>query len=252
VRDPAKVDTVAIPCDTVRFDFGDPSTFAAALRGIRGLFLMRPNPVLKVKSTLNRFLDTAAQLGVRHCVFLSVAGAEHNSMVPHHAVERHLMASSLRWTMLRAGFFAQNLTGPYLADIHAGTLVLPAGHAKVGYVDTRDLGEFAAVALQSPDTYGNQGYHLTGPDSLTFDEVAALLTQELGRPVKYEAASLWRYWRHCRKRGIGRIPTLAYSIIHGTLRGGSGAATDPTLARLLGRSTRSMREFIEDHRSILQ
>jgi uncharacterized protein YbjT (DUF2867 family) len=238
------------PLERVRFDFENPATFSAALGGVKRLFLMRPNPILGVKKTLNRFLDVAAAAGVEHVVFLSVAGAESNRRIPHHAVEQHLMKSGMTWTFLRAGFFAQNLTGPYREDIRAGLIVLPAGAGKVAYVDAQDLGDLAASVLLNPEIHVRQAYHLTGPDSLSFEEVAALLTSILGRSVRYHPASLWEFYRHCRRRGVGFLPTVAYSIIHAALRNGSGAATDPMLGRLLGRP-RTLREFIESQRAAL-
>ncbi|HVN45576.1 MAG TPA: NmrA family NAD(P)-binding protein [Steroidobacteraceae bacterium] len=234
--------------EAVHLDFRDPATYGKALAGVRGVFLMRPNPVLDVRRTLNRFLDAAASRNVAHVVFLSVAGAEHNSFVPHHKVEQHLMRGGMRWTMLRPGFFAQNLTGPYRRDITAGVLTLPAAGARVAYVDAADLGELAALALSRPEAHGGKGYHLTGPDSLTFAEVAQLLSLELGRTVRYRAVSPWRYWMHCREQGVGAGPALAYTLIHVTLRNGSGATTSPLLAQLLGRPARTMREFIAAHR----
>ena len=236
--------------DQVRLDFEDPGTYAAALKGVKGMFLMRPNPVLAVKKTVNRFLDVAAEQGVMHCVFLSVAGADRNRMVPHHAIEQHLMRGRMHWTLLRAGFFAQNLTGPYREDIRSGVIVLPAGQGKVAYVDARDLGEVAALALRGPGQHAGCAYHLTGSDSLSFYEVADLLSNILARPVKYEPATLLKFWRHCRGRAIGIVPTIAYAVIHASLRGGGGASLDPTLANLLGRPARTLRGFIEEYRSV--
>lgn len=236
--------------DGVRFDFNDPASFAPALSGVKRVFLMRPQPVLAVKRTLNRFLDACAAEGVAHCVFLSVAGAAKNRMVPHHGVERHLFGGPVPWTILRPSFFVQNLKDSYRDDIREGRLVLPAGHARVAYVDAADLGDVAALAFNDPATHLGQAYHLTGSDSLSFDEIAAMLTRILGRPVAYRAASLLGFWRHCRRRGIALVPTLAYTIIHAALRGGSGAALDPTMARLLGRAPRTVEQFIENNRAL--
>ncbi|MBA3897659.1 MAG: NmrA family NAD(P)-binding protein [Sphingomonadaceae bacterium] len=233
--------------DGVRFDFDDPASFAPALSGVKRVFLMRPPPVLNVKRTLNRFLDACAAEGVAHCVFLSVEGADKNRLVPHHGVERHLLGGRVPWTILRPGFFVQNLSGAYRADIREGHLVLPAGHAKVAYVDAADIGDVAALALDDRATHLGKAYHLTGSDSLSFDEVATMLTRILGRPVSYRAASLLGFWRHSRQRGIAVVPTLAYTIIHAALRSGGGAALDPTMARLLGRAPRTVEQFIKNN-----
>lgn len=234
----------------VELDFRRPATFAPALKGVRRLFLMRPNPVLAVKSTLNRLLDAAAEAGVEFCAFLSVAGADRNRFVPHHAVEQHLRDSRIQWTMLRPAFFAQNLSGPYRKDIIDGTIFLPAGSGRVTYVDAYDIGDVAARVLLDPKEHVGQAYHLTGKDSLTFHELAALLTEELARPVTYHPASLVEYWRHCNRRGYGLVESLAYTGIHASLRGGSGAATDLTLGNLLQRSPRTVRQFIAEHRAV--
>ena len=51
--------------------------------------------------------------------------------VRDHKVERHLVESGLGWTMLRAGFFAQNLADAYRQDIvEGGRIVLPAGRGR--------------------------------------------------------------------------------------------------------------------------
>ncbi len=233
--------------DSVRFDFTDPASFVPALRGVKRVFLMRPPPLLNVRRTLNRFLDACAAEGVAQCVFLSVEGADKNRMVPHHGVERHLRAGPVPWTILRPGFFVQNLADAYRTDIREGCLVLPAGHARVAYVDAADLGDVAARAFADPATHLGQAYHLTGSDSLSFDEVAAMLTRVLGRPVAYQAASLVGFWRHCRRRGIALVPTLAYAIIHAALRSGGGARLDPTMARLLRRPPRTVEQFIKNN-----
>jgi len=234
----------------VRFDFDDHASFAPALGDARRVFLMRPPPVLNVKRTLNRFLDVCAERGVQQCVFLSVAGADRNRLIPHHAVEQHLFSGRVPWTILRPGFFVQNLGDAYRADIREGVLVLPAGHARVAYVDAGDIGDVAALAFGTPPDHLHKAYHLTGSDSLSFDEIAAMLTRILDRPVRYHAASLLGFWRHVRARGSGRIPALAYTIIHAVLRGGGGAALDPAMTRLLGRPPRTVERYIADHRAL--
>ncbi|WNZ26011.1 hypothetical protein HJG54_26415 [Leptolyngbya sp. NK1-12] len=50
-------------------------------------------------------------------MFVSVTGADQNPFVPHHAVEQHLKAHNRTYTILRPGFFAQNLGDAYRTDI---------------------------------------------------------------------------------------------------------------------------------------
>ncbi len=103
--------------DVASLDFGDAATFGPVLKDARSLFLIRPPAISRVGPTLNRFVDAAVEAGVEHVVFSSVAGAESDRIVPHHRVEKHLLASGLEWTMLRPGFFSQNIGSAYRQDI---------------------------------------------------------------------------------------------------------------------------------------
>jgi uncharacterized protein YbjT (DUF2867 family) len=73
-------------------DLRDPSSYEVALRGVREVFLLRPPPIANVRATLNVLVDRAIGAGARHITFLSVDGADRQRWVPHHKVERHLLA----------------------------------------------------------------------------------------------------------------------------------------------------------------
>ncbi|MEU4366758.1 SDR family oxidoreductase [Micromonospora chersina] len=232
-----------------RLDLRDPSTFDAALRGASGLFLLRPPQIARVGPTLNALVDAAARRGVGHVVFASVTGADRNRLVPHHRVETHLLAAGLPYTILRPGFFAQNLADAYGRDIREDDRIyLPAGRGRVAFVDTRDLGDVAATVFADPVAHGGAAYTLTGPQAFDFDEVAALLTEVLGRPVRYQAAGVAGYLRHLRRRRTPLTQALVQAVLHTGLRRGQAERVDPTLPRLLGRPPRTLRQYVQDHR----
>lgn len=234
--------------EVVRLDFWDPSTFAPALAGCDGVFLMRPPAIAQVRRTLIPFLDAARSAGVSHVVFLSVQGAERNRLIPHHAVEQHLIRGQLPYTLLRPGFFAQNLGDAYRRDIcEDGRLYVPAGQGRVAFIDTRDIAEVAATCFAHPRAHQRQAYSLTGAEALSFAQVAQLLTAALSRPVHYEPATLLGYIGHLRRRGLPWPQVAVLSVLHLGLRLGQAAAVDPTLARLLGSSGHSMRDYICEH-----
>jgi uncharacterized protein YbjT (DUF2867 family) len=233
--------------ERVSFDFENPESFGPAVAGCDGLFLLRPPAISKVGPTLNHLVDVAAEAGVRHVTFLSVAGAENNRLVPHHRVEQHLTGSDrIGWTILRPGFFAQNITGPYRDDIHSGRIVVPAGDGRVAFVDARDLGEVAALTLLNPADHAGEGYHLTGPRAWSFEEVAALLSDVLKRPIRYEPASAVGYFNHLRKTGLPLVQIVVQTILHLGLRKGDAEEVDPTLPELLGRPATTLEQFAAD------
>jgi uncharacterized protein YbjT (DUF2867 family) len=234
--------------ETARLDFHDRSTFAPAVEGCGALFLLRPPAVSDVRATLNPFVDAARAGGVGHVVFLSVAGAGENALVPHHAVEQHLIDRAGSWTILRPGFFAQNLADAYLRDVRDDARIyVPAGRARVAFVDLRDVGDVAALALTEPARHRGEAYTLTGPEAVTFDEVAGNLTAALGRRVRYVPASVAGYSLHLLRRGLPLAQVAVQTVLHVGLRFGQARSVDPTLARLLGRPGRTMKEYVFDH-----
>ncbi|MFO0555316.1 MAG: NmrA family NAD(P)-binding protein [Polyangiaceae bacterium] len=257
----------------VALDFSIPSTYAPAVRGMRGLFLLRPPPVSNVRETLNVLVDRALErrpggraavsggppgwsssdnvdAGVEHIAFLSVEGADRQSWVPHHAVEEHLAKRGVSATLLRPGFFAQNLADAYLTDIRDDDrLYVPAGRGRVAFVDVRDVAELAARSFVD-DGLRRQAFTLTGPEAVTFDEVAAMLSATLGRTVRYDAASIPAYALHLRRRRMPWMQIVVQTVLHVGLRFGNAKAVDPTLARLLRRPARSIGEYISDNQRL--
>lgn len=232
-------------------DLTDPSSFAPALTGVRRVFLLRPPPIARVGPTVNRFLDAAVAAGVEHVVFSSVLGADRNRVVPHHRIEQHLFGTGLDWTVLRPGFFAQNLGSAYLTDIRDDDrLHVPAGRGRAAFVDVRDLGTLAARILHDPDDHRGHAYELTGPEAVAFEQVAALLTDELGRTVRYEPATVLGYLRHLGSRGLPLPQRLVQTVLHVGLRRGDAERVDPTLPTLLGRPARTLRDYVHDHRDL--
>jgi len=236
--------------DAVALDFARPATFASALDGAGGVFLLRPPAVSDVGPTLNALVDAALAQGIRRVVFLSVVGADQRSYIPHAKVERHLRERRADWTFLRAGFFAQNLGDAYRADIvERDELFVPAGSGRAAFVDARDLGEVAARALSEPG-HGAQAYTLTGPEALDFDQVATLLSAALDRPIRYARPGVARYVWRLHRRGLPLAQALVQAVLHVGLRYGHAAQVDPTLARLLGHPPRTLAQYIAEHRAL--
>ena len=233
------------------FDFLDRSSWTHALLGSEFLFLLRPPELAAMDETLNPFIDLAYEQGVRHIVFVSVLGAEQMTWVPHWKVERHLRESGVRWTVLRPGFFAQNLQDAYRLDIAADhELYLPAGNGQVAFLDVRDLAEVAAQIFKRPADFDGQAIELTGGERMTFTRVAELLSTELSVPIRYRAASVLGYVSHLRRRRrMGWMQILVQTYLHLGIRRGQAGRVVQTVQSLLGRPPRSMAQYIRDTRT---
>ncbi len=232
--------------ETIMLDFSDATTFGPVVRGADAVFLLRPPPISRVGPTLNKFIDAARDVGVKHVVFSSVAGADKNKVVPHHRVEKHLVASGLAWTILRPGFFSQNIATAYARDItNDDRIYVPAADGRAAFIDTRDIGEIAAKSLVETGHEG-KAYELTGPEAISFHELAEILSEVLGRPVSYEPARIASYFRHLLKEGLPVPHAVVQTILHAGLRRGDAEKVTSATAQLLGRPPITVREYIED------
>ncbi|HET9620796.1 MAG TPA: NAD(P)H-binding protein [Kofleriaceae bacterium] len=238
----------ALPgAEAVRFDFLDRSTWRDAVAGCDAMFLVRPPPIADMKATLIPFIDAAYAAGLQHVVFVSVAGADRMKWVPHRKVELHLMATRRPWTILRPGFFAQNLADAYRRDIvEDGRLFVPAGRGRVAFLDALDIAAVAAKVFDRAPTFAGHTLNLTGPDAVTFDDVATMLTAVLHRPIRYEAASVAQYAYHLRRRRqMPWMQIAVQTILHVGLRRGDAEPVDPTVAKLLDRPATSLQAYLE-------
>lgn len=237
--------------DAARIDFADPATYADALDGCSALVLVRPSSICELEESLLAFLDAAVEHGVEFVVFASVEGAADNERIPHHAVERHVARSGLPYAILRPSFFAQNLGAAYRDDIALDDRVfLPAGRARVAFVDVRDVADLVASIVEDPSLHAGREYTCTGPEALSFEEAARILTDVTGRPIRYEHASIAGYVRHWHVRGVPLPEIGVQTQLHVGLRVGGGERVDPTLEILLGRRLRTLETYVREFASL--
>ncbi len=232
----------------VEFDFQKPSTFAPAFQGVKKVFLMRPPALSQVKTYIYPAIDSAIASGVEQIVFLSLLGAQNNSIVPHAKVEKYIQSVGIPYTFLRASFFMQNLSTTHRQDIQErNEIFLPAGKGKTSFIDVRDIATVAVKAL-TEDGHQNQAYDLTGSEALDYYQVAEIFTEVLGKPITYTNPSIIRFALSMYKRGLD-IKFIAVMIgIYTTAKLGLASKLTTDTQDILQRAPISMRQFVEDYR----
>lgn len=236
--------------EVVRFDFEQPATFARAFDGATGMFLMRPPHIADVKRVMGPVIRFAAAHGSPHTVVLSVLGAGGNPLVPHHAMEKLVRRSGLPFTMLRPSFFMQNLSTQYREDIGVhGEIFVPAGRGRTSFIDVRDIAAVAARVAGRAEHFG-QAYTLTGAEALDYFRVAEVLTEVLGRPVRYADPTPREFRARLRAQAVAEDFIEVLRGIYFTARVGLAARVTPETGRLLGRRPISLEQFVRDHRHV--
>ncbi|MDF3293909.1 NAD(P)H-binding protein [Streptomyces silvisoli] len=172
----------------VRLDLSDPTTFEAALDGVRKVFLYAE------PAGIGAFLDAARAAGVEHIVLLSSQSAgekraEPNAIAAFHiAAEQALIASGIDWTIVRPGAFATNAL-QWAPSIRADGVVLSAfPNTHNSPVHERDIAAVAVQALLN-EAHHKATYHLTGPESLSEEQMVELIAHAIGKPVRIKPIS---------------------------------------------------------------
>lgn len=226
----------------IPFDWEDPSTWGAALNGMRAVYisyypdLAAPGAPEAVRS----LADAALDRGVRRLVLLSGRGE-----VEAQRAEQAVFDSGADVTVVRCGWFMQNFSEDFLRDaVLSGEIVLPGGDALEPWVDADDIADVAVAAL-TEDSHVGELYELTGPQLLTMTDVAAELGRATGSDVHYIPVSVEDYATAAADQGVpeelvGHLTYLFSEVF------GHNAYTADGVQRALGRPARDFATFARD------
>ncbi len=253
VHDPDKLKAPA-GVDVVAGDFRDAASLDAALAGADRAYLVGPSQQDQI-ALETAFVEAAQRAGLAHLVRLSIIGADQPGAdamrfgAAHAAMEQVVRDSGIPWTFLRANGFMQNNLSQAQTIAAQGAFYSSASPAgRVSFVDARDIGDMAAKVLTEAGHEG-QAYHLTGPEALNDDEIAARLSEVLGRTISHVQVP----WDGVRESLVGSgFPEWnvdGFKELIDLYETGAAAGEYPDIERLLGRPPRTFTEFAGDHRA---
>ena len=177
--------------ETATGDLADEASLVTAMAGVEKVFLLS-SPHRDAVSWHRNAIDAARRTDVQLLVRSSIIGADQQSPAEfvnaHTTCDRYLEDSGLPFVIVRPNLFLQNVPESTIPSIDgSGTFYVNAGQARISMVDTRDVATVAAVALTEPGHAGAH-YDVTGPEALSYADVAAKLTTAMGRRIGYVAA----------------------------------------------------------------
>jgi uncharacterized protein YbjT (DUF2867 family) len=249
VRDEAKAAGLkAAGVELVVGDIADAGAVKRALSGVDKAFLLLPNGEHQ-EANEKQFTDLCVAAGVKHLVKMSSMEAVPTAKTPipraHWAVEEYIRASGLDWTMIKPNFFMQNLLASARAIKEQGNFSLPMGDGTTGMADARDIGAVCAEVLTGKGHAG-KSYEITGPEVLTFHQVAERFSAVLGKKIEYVPMPMAQF----RERMTNVLKPWHLNAVCELFREiaeiGLDHTTD-TFRKLTGREPRSVRQFVEDH-----
>ena len=233
--------------ETCPLDFDDPATFAPALRGIDALFLLSREVAHEAG-----LVDAARAAGVGRVVYSSAYGVETDDFLAgrmHREIEERIEASGMAWTFLRPNFLMQNFIWMMGEDIRREDAFSDSiGDARVSMIDARDVGPVAARVL-TESGHAGKAYELSGPEALSYHDAAAILSEALGRTIRYVPIDDDAYRQQLEAAGLAPHDVDAFVDVNREARegrSGDHVVTD-TVQQLIGRAPTPFATFCHDH-----
>lgn len=232
----------------VRGDLGDPASLGTALEGVDSVFLVWPFLSAEGASDVIDAIGKHA----RRVVYLSSAGVGSEQEKPgeaitmfHTELERLIEASGLEWTALRPTGFASNTLGWAEEVRTTGVVRAPLAGLARPLIHEADM---AAVAVQALTTDALLGARplITGPELITQERQVALISEAIGRPVRFEEVAL--------DEAIEQMKAAGYpaELVEAVLPAQAEMLDNPEpvndeVERITGTPARSFQEWAVDH-----
>jgi uncharacterized protein YbjT (DUF2867 family) len=249
VRDPAKAEELILPnVELVKGDLGDAASLDAALKGVEKAFIVTAVDRRQVP-WCRTFFDAAKRAGTKHVVKFSGMGAGADSpaelMRDHGTSDKLLTESGLGYTILRPNSFYQNMLWSAGTIKAQGAFYLPLRDARQSLVDVRDIAT-VAVAVLTGSGHTGKTYEITGPQSLSMNDVAATFTKVLGRPIKYVDLPADAAKDGMLKAGMPAWNAAAVTDLYGVFATGQYARTTDTIEKVTGKKPITFEQFVRE------
>ena len=250
VRDPKKAEDLAgRGVELAVGDFETPASLEAALDGVGSVFLVTP-PHPDASGMVDRFLAAATKSARKpRIVRLSaIKGSDHgptDNTRTHGRADRAVQDSGLPYVILRPNYFMQNLFGSAASILSNGMMFQGTGEGRLGFIDVRDIADVATAALLDPQ-WDRGIYELTGPEALSYGDVAKLLGEALGREVKYVPVTPEQVRESILKLGWGEWSAGIMADYSAAYAKGWGDFTTTFVEKIAGHPARSYATFLRE------
>ncbi|MFM6851636.1 MAG: SDR family oxidoreductase [Terrabacter sp.] len=229
--------------------YADRAAAEAALAGVETLFMVSGAENEHRLAEHRAFVDAAAAAGVRHVVYVSFFGAAPDATFTlardHAATERHIEESGMAWTFLRDNLYLEFVDQMVGDD---GVIRGPGGEGWAAVVAHEDIAPVATAVLLDPSAHAGRTYSLTGPEALTFTEMAAVVSEVTGREVSFHDETVEEAYASRAVYGAPDWQVDAWVSTYTAVAKGELDGVTDDVERLTGRPPLSLRAYLESQR----
>lgn len=245
VRDLARAPRLPGATAVLSGGYGDRARALPALDGVDVLFMVSASESADRLEQHRTFVDAAAAASVRHVVYTSFIGAAPAATFTlardHWGTEEAIRASGMRYTFLRDSLYLDVLPDFAGPD---GVIRGPAGHGRIGAVARGDVARAALGVLRDPGAHGNVTYELTGPEALTLDDVARIITEVTDRPTRFYDETIEEAYASRASYKAPAWQVDAWVSTYSAIKKGEMADVTTAVESLTGRAPLTLRQFL--------
>ncbi len=250
-RKPESLADFAAKGVTVRTaDFDDEAALAKAFSGATRLLIVSTDAVDRPGRRLEqhqRAVSAAKSAGIKHIVYTSMPNPKVDSPIlfagDHRGTEETIAVSGIAHTILRNSWYMENLLMSLPAALASGQWVVASGQGKTSHTAREDQARTAAAVLASGSST-SATYTLTGPEALSADETAKIVSDVLGKPLQVIHVTPDQLKEGMIAHGVPEfLAPLLVSFDVNTLEGNIGMVTDDVKS-LSGTAPQTLRQWV--------
>lgn len=248
-RDVSKLDSYAARGVTVRAaDFDDAASLDAAFAGAGKVLIISTDALGEPGKRLAQHkaaVAAAKKAGAKHILYTSMPQPDDSlvTFAPDHlGTEEAIKATGIPYTILRDGWYAENLFMSLPHALQTGSWYTSTGNGKIAHITRADTAAALAGAALKAGSESNT-YTLTGTKSRTAEEIAAVVSAATGKPLTVVHVTDAQLAEGLKAAGLpeGYIPTIV--SFDANTREGKIASVTGDAEMLSGRPLTSLEDF---------
>jgi NAD(P)H dehydrogenase (quinone) len=256
-RDPVKLAGLAAKGVTIRkADFDDASSLTAAFDGVDRLLIISTDALAVAGQRLKQHtaaVEAAVKAGVKHIAYTSMPSPDKSlvTFAPDHlGTENAVKASGLPYTILRNAWYMDNYLHGMPHNLQSGSWYTASGDGKVANISREDCALAIAAALAS-GTSDSATYTLTGSESLTADQIAAVVADAVGKPLAAVKVTDEQLGKGLRGAGLPDFVADMLVSADANIRAGNFDLVTGDFTKLTGKQQEKLKDFFVAHRAAL-
>jgi NAD(P)H dehydrogenase (quinone) len=231
------------------------NTVRAAMEGVDAAYFVWPVQPGLIQATVN-FAQAAKEASIQTVINLSQRSANRDSTSDScrdtFIAEQVFNWSGLAVIHLRPTYFLEWLLYPWqLPYMQQGILRMPVGKGRHSPIAADDQGRAIAALLKNPDEHIGTTIPLSGPVEMDHEQMAAELSEALGRKIVFQDLPIDEYCSSIEAMGV---PPYIVQHLRGAMadyQTGHMSGADNNVEKLTGHRPMTVGEFARAHSDVL-